>query len=188
MITDQWLVFLSNARKWQIQWNLSWETIFMRDHLSWQATHFRQDLHFNNFNITEKPVTRDHLSWQTTFLWPMGWSFKTGSTVLPSKLCDMMLYSLQDKHCDMDLYIAHIASGQIEMYTCHGLMVRKFRDEDFLGSVCSLNAFHPTQSILVGGNSSGRVHVFMWTWDALWLLGCTSDLYIYLLEKGRCCL
>ncbi len=50
----------------------------LRDHLSWQITHFWQkDLHFN---ITES-VTKDHLSWQTTFLWSMGWSFKTGSTV-----------------------------------------------------------------------------------------------------------
>ncbi len=27
------------------------------------------------------PVTKDHLSWETTFLWPVRWSFKTGSTV-----------------------------------------------------------------------------------------------------------
>ena len=60
-----------------IQWNLSRGTTAMRDHLSWQATHIWQDLHFN---ITE-PVTRDHLSCHTTFLWPMWWSFKTGSTV-----------------------------------------------------------------------------------------------------------
>ncbi len=56
-----------------IQWNLSWETTAMRDHLSWQTTHFQQKgLHFK---ITE-PVTRDHLSWQTTFLLPMGWVFQ----------------------------------------------------------------------------------------------------------------
>ncbi len=62
-----------------LQWNLSWETTFMRDHLSWKTTHFWQkDQHFN----TTEPVTRDHLSWETTFLWPKGWSFKTGSTVL----------------------------------------------------------------------------------------------------------
>ncbi len=63
-----------------LQWNLSWETTAMRDHLSWQTMHFRQkDLHFN-IPVTE-PVARDHLSWQTRFLWPMGWSFKSGSTV-----------------------------------------------------------------------------------------------------------
>ena len=61
-----------------IQWNLSWESTAMTDYLSQQKMHFWQkDLHFN---ITE-PVIRDHLSWQTIFLWPMVWSFKTGSTV-----------------------------------------------------------------------------------------------------------
>ncbi len=32
------------------------------------------------FNITE-PATKDHLSWWSKFLWPMGWSFRTGSTI-----------------------------------------------------------------------------------------------------------
>ncbi len=46
---------------------------------SWQTTHFWQkDLHFNIL-----PVTRGHLSWKTTFLWPVGWAFRTDSTVLP---------------------------------------------------------------------------------------------------------
>ncbi|XP_021097543.1 WD repeat-containing protein 76 isoform X2 [Heterocephalus glaber] len=30
-----------------------------------------------------------------------------------------------------------------------------------LGSVCSINAMHPTRYVLAGGNSSGRLHVFM---------------------------
>ncbi len=29
-----------------------------------------------------EPVTKDHLSRETTFVWPKGWSFKTGSTIL----------------------------------------------------------------------------------------------------------
>ncbi len=67
---------------WQnvIQWNLSWETTAMRDHLSWRTTSFLQKvLHSSVY----EPVTKDHLSWETIFLWPMVWSFKTGSTVLP---------------------------------------------------------------------------------------------------------
>jgi len=32
---------------------------------------------------------------------------------------------------------------------------------EFLGSVCSLVEVHPTKEVVVGGNSSGRVHVFM---------------------------
>ncbi len=37
----------------------------------------------SNFSVIE-PVTKDHLSRETIFVWPMGWSFKTGSTVHPS--------------------------------------------------------------------------------------------------------
>jgi WD40 repeat protein len=37
-------------------------------------------------------------------------------------------------------------------------LVHKFKG-DFLGSVCSRNAVHPTLDIVVGFNSSGRVHV-----------------------------
>ncbi len=78
--SKQFSLFISTSFYWtlamlpwyHIQWNLSWETNDMRDHLSWQITHFLQkDLHFN---ITE-PVTRDHLSWQATF-----WGQWGGST------------------------------------------------------------------------------------------------------------
>jgi WD40 repeat protein len=31
---------------------------------------------------------------------------------------------------------------------------------EFLASVCSRNAFHPTLNVIAGGNSSGRVHIF----------------------------
>jgi len=50
---------------------------------------------------------------------------------------------------------------QIELFDDNLSLVQKFRDDEFLGSVCSLNALHPSRNILVGGNSSGRVHVFM---------------------------
>ncbi len=58
------------------QWNLSWETTALRDHLSetiysWQLI---------NFNVIE-PTTKDHLSWETKFSCSMGSSFKTGFTV-----------------------------------------------------------------------------------------------------------
>ena len=51
----------------------------MKDHLSWRTTTYSWQK-VPHFNATE-PVTKDHLSWQTTFLWPLGWSCKTGSTV-----------------------------------------------------------------------------------------------------------
>ncbi len=63
-----------------IQWNLSWNTTAMRDHLSWRTTYsWQKVLHFNAI----EPVSEDHLSWETIFLWPMRQSFKTGSTVHP---------------------------------------------------------------------------------------------------------
>lgn len=48
---------------------------------------------------------------------------------------------------------------QIEVYHEDGNLVDYFWDEN-LNSVCSINIMHPTRSILVGGNSSGRLHVF----------------------------
>jgi len=39
-------------------------------------------------------------------------------------------------------------------------MVSRLRGEE-LGSVCSLVDIHPSMEVVVGGNSSGRVHVFM---------------------------
>nr|XP_022314589.1 WD repeat-containing protein 76-like [Crassostrea virginica]XP_022314598.1 WD repeat-containing protein 76-like [Crassostrea virginica] len=50
---------------------------------------------------------------------------------------------------------------RIQVFDCGGNILRNLSDPETLGSVCSLNVFHPTQNILVGGNSSGRVHVFM---------------------------
>ncbi len=56
----------------------TWETTAMRDHLSWGTTFSWQKV--LNLIATE-PVTKDNLSWETIFYCPMGWSFKTGSTV-----------------------------------------------------------------------------------------------------------
>lgn len=50
---------------------------------------------------------------------------------------------------------------RIQVYDCEGNILRNLSDPEVLGSVCSLNVFHPTWNVLVGGNSSGRVHVFM---------------------------
>uniref|UniRef100_A0A670KDA5 WD repeat-containing protein 76 n=1 Tax=Podarcis muralis TaxID=64176 RepID=A0A670KDA5_PODMU len=49
---------------------------------------------------------------------------------------------------------------QIEAFHATGDLVHSFLSEDYLGSVCSINAWHPTRYILAGGNSSGRLHVF----------------------------
>ncbi len=61
------------------EWNQSWETTAVRDHLSCKTRYSWQKV--PHFGVID-PVTKDHLSWETTFLCPMGhWSFKTGSTV-----------------------------------------------------------------------------------------------------------
>ncbi|XP_053811027.1 WD repeat-containing protein 76 isoform X1 [Vidua chalybeata] len=49
---------------------------------------------------------------------------------------------------------------QIEVFQDTGKLLHSFCNVDCLGSVCSINVVHPSQNILVGGNSSGRLHVF----------------------------
>ncbi|NXY85561.1 WDR76 protein, partial [Alcedo cyanopectus] len=49
---------------------------------------------------------------------------------------------------------------QIEVFRDTGKLLHSFHNPDCLGSVCSINVLHPTRSVLVGGNSSGRLHVF----------------------------
>lgn len=51
---------------------------------------------------------------------------------------------------------------EIEVFNADGTLLRSLRDESWLGSVCSLNVFHPNKTCtVVGANSSGRLHVFM---------------------------
>ncbi|XP_025916509.1 WD repeat-containing protein 76 [Apteryx rowi] len=49
---------------------------------------------------------------------------------------------------------------QIEIFRDTGKLLHSLYNVDYLGSVCSINVVHPTKNILVGGNSSGRLHVF----------------------------
>ncbi|XP_005103511.1 WD repeat-containing protein 76 [Aplysia californica] len=51
---------------------------------------------------------------------------------------------------------------EIEIYNTNGTLIKALQNEDYLGSVCSLNEFHPQlECAVVGANSSGRLHVFM---------------------------
>ncbi|XP_008057797.1 WD repeat-containing protein 76 [Carlito syrichta] len=50
---------------------------------------------------------------------------------------------------------------RVEIFHETGKRVHSFLDGEHLVSVCSINAMHPTRYILAGGNSSGRIHVFM---------------------------
>ena len=49
---------------------------------------------------------------------------------------------------------------QIDAYTAAGEKLPALLAEE-LGSVCSIVKCHPTQNVVVGGNSSGRVHVLV---------------------------
>ncbi|NXF00987.1 WDR76 protein, partial [Smithornis capensis] len=49
---------------------------------------------------------------------------------------------------------------QINIFQDNGKLLHSFCNLNCLSSVCSINVVHPTQNILVGGNSSGRLHVF----------------------------
>ncbi|XP_074011532.1 WD repeat-containing protein 76 [Numenius arquata] len=49
---------------------------------------------------------------------------------------------------------------QVEVFQDTGKLLHSFSNPDCLSSVCSINGFHPSKNILVGGNSSGRLHVF----------------------------
>ncbi|NWV95606.1 WDR76 protein, partial [Machaerirhynchus nigripectus] len=49
---------------------------------------------------------------------------------------------------------------QIQVFQDTGKLLHSFCNVDCLGSVCSINVVHPSQNVLVGGNSSGRLHVF----------------------------
>ncbi|XP_070279726.1 WD repeat-containing protein 76 [Myotis yumanensis] len=50
---------------------------------------------------------------------------------------------------------------QVEIFHETGKQVHSFLGGECLVSVCSINAMHPTRYILAGGNSSGKIHVFM---------------------------
>ncbi|KAM4743976.1 WD repeat-containing protein 76 [Anableps anableps] len=48
---------------------------------------------------------------------------------------------------------------RVEVFHESGQLLHSFMDEN-LGTVLSVTAFHPTRNALLGGNSSGRMHVF----------------------------
>lgn len=41
-----------------------------------------------------------------------------------------------------------------------GQLQHSYRDDEYLTTVLSVTAFHPTRNALLGGNASGRLHVF----------------------------
>ncbi|KAG1942089.1 WD repeat-containing protein [Pimephales promelas] len=49
---------------------------------------------------------------------------------------------------------------RIQVYHESGHHLHTFRDMDHLTTVCSVTAFHPNMNTLLGGNSSGKLHIF----------------------------
>ncbi|XP_030620988.1 WD repeat-containing protein 76 [Chanos chanos] len=49
---------------------------------------------------------------------------------------------------------------RIKVYHESGKLVHSFQNEEYLTTVCSITAFHPNRNALLGGNASGRLHVF----------------------------
>ncbi|NXB74671.1 WDR76 protein, partial [Donacobius atricapilla] len=68
------------------------------------------------------------------------------------------IWDPKQEHCFLVGSLAH--PRQIQVFQDTGHLLHSFCNVDCLGSVCSINVVHPSQNILVGGNSSGRLHVF----------------------------
>ncbi|XP_026149685.1 WD repeat-containing protein 76 [Mastacembelus armatus] len=49
---------------------------------------------------------------------------------------------------------------RVQVFHESGLLQHSFLDEKNLSTVLSITAFHPTRNALMGGNASGRIHVF----------------------------
>ena len=51
---------------------------------------------------------------------------------------------------------------RVELFNCNNnelQCIANIQSDPYLGSVCSRNCFHPSLNIILGGNSSGRLHV-----------------------------
>ncbi|XP_049753631.1 WD repeat-containing protein 76 isoform X1 [Elephas maximus indicus] len=57
---------------------------------------------------------------------------------------------------------------RVEIFHETGKWLHSFLGGEYLTSVCSINAMHPTRYILAGGNSSGKIHVFMNSESEFW--------------------
>ncbi|TRY84195.1 hypothetical protein DNTS_026654 [Danionella cerebrum] len=49
---------------------------------------------------------------------------------------------------------------RIEVYHESGRILHSLQNKEHLTTVCSIAAFHPSRNILLGGNSSGKLHIF----------------------------
>lgn len=49
---------------------------------------------------------------------------------------------------------------QVAVFHENGRRLHTFKDAENVTTVLSVTAFHPTRNALLGGNASGRLHVF----------------------------
>ncbi|NWT62075.1 WDR76 protein, partial [Erythrocercus mccallii] len=68
------------------------------------------------------------------------------------------IWDPKQEHCFLVGSLAQ--PRQIQVFQDTGNLLHSFCNVDCLSSVCSINVVHPSQNILVGGNASGRLHVF----------------------------
>ena len=78
--------------------------------------------------------------------------------VLPRSLLQAEWHPRRD---DLFLMGSMRQPRQIDVFSSCGAQVASLRNEDCLGSICSIVKCHPSLDVVAGGNSSGRVHVFM---------------------------
>lgn len=62
---------------------------------------------------------------------------------------------------------------RLQVFHESGREQHTFTDQDYFNTVLPVTAFHPTRNALLGGNASGRLHVFT-DWG-LWLLSVAWD-------------
>ncbi|NXO45644.1 WDR76 protein, partial [Locustella ochotensis] len=89
-----------------------------------------------------------------TFLFPCRHNNNTGRWLTRFRA----IWDPKQEHC---FVVGSMAQPrQIQVFQDTGDLLHSFCNVDCLSSVCSINVVHPSQNILVGGNSSGRLHVF----------------------------
>ncbi|NWS33033.1 WDR76 protein, partial [Polioptila caerulea] len=86
--------------------------------------------------------------------------FKKQSKPKPTKTAsqNLAVWDPKQEHCFLVGSMAQ--PRQMQVFQDTGKLLHSFSNVDCLSSVCSIIVAHPSQNIVVGGNSSGRLHVF----------------------------
>ncbi|NWY49116.1 WDR76 protein, partial [Sylvia atricapilla] len=85
-------------------------------------------------------------------------TYQTKSKPTKTASQNLAIWDPKQEHCFLVGSMAQ--PRQIQLFQDTGNLLHTFCNMELLSSVCSINVVHPSQNILVGGNSSGRLHVF----------------------------